>query len=217
MLKSDLQSGDLTGKPNYSIQGECEKIGPCVDVTGKDPSTLAVAQEEIDDLTKPVYSAKSESEACSGDVECYQKLTAKTCTTGSAFIDESYTEVYCASVTGYEKKTIDVVALDPVKVQAKADKQAKAALIESYAVAGKAHRAAGSEMIDIITGYLKTKSLTKTQAQALISAFGPVITYFSIGRMDLARDAIEAYQPDGVAFTTESKQLFLDILTDKGF
>ena len=212
---SKIKNG--TANTVYTQKSDCEKISECVDITGKDPATLSFGTEQVDDLAKPQYSEKSESEACSGDVACYQKLKDKTCATGQPYIDESYTEVYCASITGYEKKSVEVVALDPVKVEVKAAKQAKAALVESYRVAGKDHRAQGSEMIDIITGYLKAKKLDKAQAASMIQSFGPVITYFSIGRMDLAREGIEAYQPDGVVFTEDAKKLFLDILTDKGF
>lgn len=212
---SEIKAG--TAKTVYTQKADCEKLGECVEVSNKDLDTQKVVVQEVDDLSKPTYSTKSEVEACDGDVDCYQKLKDKTCSDGEKFIDESFKEVYCAKQTGYEKVSKDVLVLDAALVEQKAQKVAKLNLLQGYYEAGEKDAKFGQYMTRVITGYLKGKKLDKASAKALIEGFGPVITYFGIGRIDLAKEAIEAYQPDGVAFTQESKTLFLEVMTENGY
>jgi hypothetical protein len=112
-------------KPNaktvYVDQSLCEKIEQtkCWEISKCDPAVCKVS--EVDDASKPIY-IKENIVTCKDKDDCQIVLEKQTCDQGSALINEDYTEVYCAVLTGYEKKQ-DVV-LDPVKAQEKADREA---------------------------------------------------------------------------------------------
>lgn len=61
--------------------------------------------EEIceDDLSKPLWSKKSQEQKCDGEEECQKILSELKCEVGQSFIDEDFKEVYCSQRMGFEK------------------------------------------------------------------------------------------------------------------
>lgn len=85
----------------------------------------------VDDITKPIYEAKSNVTLCSGEEACRLALSELVCLNETqGYIDALFTEVYCTKVIGYEqmldgKKLVN----DSVKMAAwetkKAEQEAK--------------------------------------------------------------------------------------------
>lgn len=115
--------GKVGANTTYVNQGECQKIeaAKCFEITGIDLSVSKV--DLVDDLSKPIYLKENEL-VCDGKDDCQLKLEAHICERGEKLINENYTEVYCAYISGYQK--IEAVVLDPVKkAKQDADKLAK--------------------------------------------------------------------------------------------
>lgn len=210
---SEIKTGNA--KTVYMNQSDCEKISPCVDVTGKDVATHDVVIENVDDTTRPIYAAKSDIWICDGETDCYNKLAVKTCPS-EKFVNAEFTEVYCTSVVGYEQKEVEVLQENPTKVAAKLADIQKGAQVAELQATGDRKRKIGSSLISMCVGYLDSKNLTLEQSVALMTSLKPIIDFASVGRVDLAKIQIQAYVPDAT-FTQEFKDLLLWEINRQGF
>jgi hypothetical protein len=57
-----------------------------------------------------------------------------------------------------------------------------------------------------------SKNLTKQQKKALMNLTSEVIQALSLGSLDVAKDLIEAINPDGTLITAQDKQAILGLL-----
>ena len=82
----------------------------------------------VDDLEKPIRD-KTNVTACEGEEACQLALESLECE--EKYINESYTEVYCSKVTGYEQKFSHKIAVvDQVKLSQKQARENAIAQIE---------------------------------------------------------------------------------------
>lgn len=108
------------GKPNanttYADGSMCEKLEEfkCWEVSKIDASLAKIGL--VDDINNPTYGKENVVD-CLGEEDCQKKLEEHLCVRGDKFINEDFTEVYCAYISGYPK--IEAVVLDPVKVAAR--------------------------------------------------------------------------------------------------
>ena len=135
---SDFNSCEAIG---YYDRHTCENIqgSECVKLPSNYKEACGLFQEElqsayVDDLEKPIRN-KTQVQACEGQEPCQVALEALTCEEEGAesFINESYTEVYCSKITGYEQKYSHKVAV--VDADKLAHKEAKQDAIRQIAEA----------------------------------------------------------------------------------
>lgn len=110
----------------------CEAAGQgeCFDVSKCDLSECKIGAEEVDDLTKPLYKAKSKVVACADKKDCIVKaqpvcdVDGKNCVQHcpvdeNLIFSKDWTEFYCTKLVGYEKKLVRKMVVDDVKKAAK--------------------------------------------------------------------------------------------------
>jgi len=86
---------------------ECEKkYGQCSIIVGKfNCETHIVADEMVDDISKPNWSNRSMIEPCSGLENCQEISLNKECVDGRhSLYNAEYSEVWCAKIVDYQKK-----------------------------------------------------------------------------------------------------------------
>lgn len=115
IFKSLARCESKTGGLCYSID-HCKNLNYCT-----------VQDVMVDDLSKPIYEAKSLAQACSSPLECYEiikRVCGETECTGYcdslspshfAVVASTYDEVYCTKITSYEQRQVTKVAEDLVK------------------------------------------------------------------------------------------------------
>lgn len=104
----------------------------------------------------------------------------------------------------------ELQALEPVvaaEQQAKADQAAKIQ-------AGRKAREVCQSVLDLIAGHNLDRELTLEQITQMQQAFGLAEQALRAGRPTLAKNAINALQPDGVLITAAMKQEALDLLSE---
>jgi len=131
LLSANWMSEEDIAKKNNGEHGvkihmhkdKCEVGGKiCHDISGQELGFKILGDVEVDDPSKPMWEAKSSVTECSGQVDCQEKMI-DLCDEGySVFADESYSEVYCTKIIGYEKMMIKGFIEDSEK---KAELEAK--------------------------------------------------------------------------------------------
>ena len=119
--------------PGFELKESCEIGGfYCQKVDGLNFQALKTEPELVDDLSKPIWEAKSNVQACAGLEDCQSKLSGLCIEPYQPIIAENLQEVYCTRILGYEKKTQLKIVEDAAKIaqlqQEAAAAQAKAAL-----------------------------------------------------------------------------------------
>lgn len=214
MPLSELKAG--IAKTVYMNQTDCEKISPCVDVTGLDVATYDIANVQVDDESKPTYSAKQNIEACSDQADCQTKLQAKVCPS-LKYINQDFSEVYCTQQTGFEKKEVETLVLNETKKQLQDQIKALQQVELEAMSAAKTDMDFGRSLIVLFTGKIKLKRLDKDKRKAILGQYNELINYLSMGSIDLALDEITKLTPDGEAITEVDKSLLIQKITDAGY
>lgn len=140
LISISIHAADLyvkveDGKVTYSTYDKSLCQG-CVKIDqdkGYDPEIYDQADELVDDITKPLYEAKSKVVACSDLEDCIQKEKDQKCS-DKKFVVRTDTEVYCTKLAGYEQVLSGdkVGVVNPQKKAAKdAAKEAKKSAYES--------------------------------------------------------------------------------------
>ena len=101
-------------KTVYKSKDKCERVEEvvCYDITGKDLRYWEVGVVNVDDLTRPIYEVKTAVTPCDGEIECGDLNTVSYCVDNGqtadhiAIINESYTEIYCTRLVGYQQKGV---------------------------------------------------------------------------------------------------------------
>lgn len=219
MPVSGIQSGKMEG---YSLQSDCvtQKAEQCIDV-GEEPQVVEaglVSLEDVleDDLSSPIWEAKSEVEACEGEEDCRLKLAAKLCQDErTSLINETFTEVYCTQVVGFNQKVgskkliIDTAAWESLKQQ-KAQ-QAQAQAIKNQV---KNLRECLTAVMDTLVIRNASKGLTKPQVKQMVNTYQPIMALLQSASGATAREEILAVNADGV-MVTEADKLALVSEIDK--
>lgn len=110
----------------------CEAAGKgeCFDISKCELSECKIGAEEVDDLSKPLYKAKSKVVACADKKDCIMKAQpvcdegGKNCVQHcpvdeNLIFSKDWTELYCTKLVGYEKKLVRKMVVDEVKKAAK--------------------------------------------------------------------------------------------------
>jgi membrane-associated HD superfamily phosphohydrolase len=103
----------------------CEQLGnsECFEIQESE-AKYKVSTIQVDDASKPVYSAKSNAVACSSWQDCLDKKPV--CVEPYRFfIAQDFSEVYCAQINSYEKKDKQVIVYDNLKASEYAVKKAQ--------------------------------------------------------------------------------------------
>lgn len=168
---SDAEAGSKAG---FELKSSCEAGGhACLKADGLDLDALKVVDAQVDDLSKPLYGAASNVQACFPEESC-QALIAQPgfCeapdqpfyrVAGGGY------EAYCSALLGYEKKTEKQLAEDPAKLQAKADAAAAAQARQAKLNALKGLRKACLATLSngsATTAQIRTCSLVNTKLGA---------------------------------------------------
>lgn len=210
MPVSGIQSGKMEG---YSLQSDCvaQKAEQCIDV-GEEPAVVEegfVSLEDVfeDDLSSPIWEAKSEVEACEGEEDCRLKLVSKFCEQEKkSFISEDFTEVYCTQIVGYNQKVgskklvINTAGWNQLK-QERAQK-AQAQAIKNQV---KSLRECLAGVIDTLVIRNASKGLTKPQVKQMVQAYQPIMALLQSASGATARDEILAVNADGLLVTEADK------------
>jgi len=126
----------------------------------------------------------------------------------------------CFDISGIDLETHDLVdgvlVENPTKVAEKQDKITKANQVQVYEFDGAQRRTFGQKLINITTGFTGALNLSAQDSLALATSLNQIITLCTIGRIDLAKAAIQAYTPDQY-FTQEFKDLLLWEINRNGF
>lgn len=151
----------------------------------------------VDDIERPIRN-KTQVASCEDSDSCQASLLALECEEEGAekFINESYSEVYCSRVTGFEQKFSHKVAVvDADKFATReaariAKEQAEAAIALGEAIRERAQKA-----IAKITSFNHSSGYTIEQIDALEVEFGAIYDALSKNRIDKALMLIEATEP----------------------
>lgn len=191
------------GKPGantgYLDKTVCEaKEGQeCFDMEGKDGDITEVSVVQVDDLSKPIYAAKSEIEVCAGFDDCFAKQSAKVCP-DLKFINAEYTEVYCTSLTGYQKKDQKVLVENPTKKANKADKADKKDKIDKLADKGADDVEFGKRILTAIVGRIKQSNEAQAVKDATFGNLDLILKDLSYGKVLQSKTKIQAFTVDTV-------------------
>ena len=123
--QSDFNSCEVVG---YYDRHTCENTNSseCVKLPSNYGEACGLLQETlqdvyIDDLSKPLRD-KTNVTSCEGEQACQASLESLECE--EKYINESYSEVYCSKITGYEQKYSHKIAVvDTDKLAHKVAKQ----------------------------------------------------------------------------------------------
>ncbi len=167
-----------------------------------------------------IYTDKAFCEASEGQ-ECFD-------VTGVDLETNDLVEQQVPVLDGEGNPVIDEITQQPVtvlqkvfvvnqsKLAAKMVEIDKGAQITSYESTGESRRKYGSKLISITTGYTAGLNLSQQDSLALASSMNQIITLANLGRIDLAKVAIQAYVPDAY-FTQEFKDLLLWDIQRNGY
>lgn len=189
-----VQSGQ-TGFDSHWSMATCEakESSDCVDVRGYDVRKITVGM--VDDLDSPIY-AKQEIEACSDEVDCYDKSALKSCGHLPAgtlkIVNAEFTEVYCAVISGYNQKP-NGVSVDPT-LEAQIDaayaaKSAKQTALNRL----QSRKKCGEEVIEGVRLLIDSKGWDKSKYDSLKPTFDGIISYLELGQLEFAKTDAEAY------------------------
>lgn len=145
-------------------------------------------------------NVKYDEQSCEDQEGCQTLLAGKVCGVDRvAFINESYTEVYCVEVIGKE-----LVVDEAVKTQKYAANAASAAFEAGIAMAQKL-RACGERVMALMLVRNQPKGLSTAQVKALVNAYAPIKSLLESGSLLSAKEEILAVEADGVLVTAGDK------------
>lgn len=187
----------------------CEQLPQeqCLCYEGINWHTAEIVDNQVDDLTKPLYS-KNEVEECSGEADCQAKLSAKECAhqDETAFTDAEFTEVWCSRLTGYEQK------IEGKKLQTSSSKLATYTATQEAAkqkelgiqAAIKAMKC-GERVKALLVVRNASKGLTKPQIKQMNQAYAEIKDLLETGSLETAKDDMIAVEADGTLITEADK------------
>lgn len=214
------KSGD--NRTVYGKKSDCEskESWPCEDIGGKDLRYWDETTVQVDDVSNPIYKAEYNVEACDIEVDCMEKLSAKTDCTNDPADAPTLREntlmpgwsVVCTQVTGYEQKDkVILIENAAVKSSLLAADAAKIAQQDGLSQA-KAARKFGESILDMMAVKNVEKSLSKGQIKQVVQDYELVRQLLVSGAVATARDEIAAMVPDGARVTQADKDDILAAL-----
>lgn len=164
-----------------------------------------IANATVDNLEKPIRD-KTNATACEGQEACQLALESLECE--EKYIDESYTEVYCSKVTGYEQKfSYKIAVIDQVRFnQREADKLAyeQEALLEKQIAL---RMECGNKTIIESSKMNAKKGFTNAQVMAFSAQFADIANLLKLGATDSAKELIDATEPNALITQQELDSL----------
>lgn len=164
MIPENVASGGVMG---FEKKTDCDRRGQrCQKVDGLDLEVLGTIEVEVDDLTKPVYEAKSNAQLHASRALANAAIAVANYCPGTHIAivaDEgSQWESYCTRLLGYQKKMVPQIVEDSVKKQAKADR-----LSEEVAKSPK-QQALRTELRDCVITLKGSATAAQVRACALV-------------------------------------------------
>lgn len=183
--------------------------------------TAELIDNMVDDTSNPIRN-KTDVQACvkenpepdTQDLLCDELIKNKVCD-GDAFINATYTEVYCSKITGYPqinqgKKLVE----SQVKKDAKIAKDLAEKDIADKIAKGHKARAVCEQVLDLISGYNLERNLTIEQITQMQQVFSNIEFALRSGRPTMAKGLIQSMSVDGTIVTQDMKDSSLKLLVD---
>lgn len=153
MFIPQSEIGDCSNSKSYKRRGSCKKESgeKCIKLPKKyDCNHYVLADEMIDDPEDPIFS-KNESESCSDEDDCQEKLESKVCSDSKESPIMTEDEVYCSKMLGYNqiKSGKKIASFDQAK------KDAHDAQVQSEKDAKDQERADRKAEIQEIKGFIQ--------------------------------------------------------------
>jgi len=217
-----ISKSDADKESGYSVYPDyarCQKAGvsDCIDLKGKDLETNSLQDVEVDDWSKPNYSAKTNMVSCKDRADCLQlhsKIAKAEKDTGTPYCANvkdhvAFSEnnlmpgysLYCWRFLGtYEKKTVQELLPDDAKIATKdAKTQAAAALNQA-----KSNMSFGRNLIALMNVSAASKNRSKVEVKKLLKDTAEIKSMLEAGALETAREEIIAL-PVGPLITQEDK------------
>lgn len=97
------------------------------------------------------------------------------------------------------------------------EKQDRKERLQATAEIGRKDRAICEEVLSIIGGLNRQKTLTKEQIDSMVSSFASALNALTLNRPDSAKEAIQAIVPDEVLITSDDVDDILFVFNEKGY
>lgn len=177
--------------------------------------TLQISQ--IDDLTKPLYEAKSNIVLCDEidqpetpgidetEIDCIAKQQAQICPDTYQVI-RTLEDVYCTKVIGYTQKNgPQIVAEDATKKAAyETQKANEKAYADALAAAEKAMQC-GKHVQKVLLVRNAVKTLETSDIKTIVSTYADIKRLLDSGSLESAKEEINLITADGTLITNDDK------------
>jgi hypothetical protein len=182
----------------FLSQKKCQKhfSEKCVEMPFKyNPSYHKLKDELIDDFSNPEWGTRSMVEPCSGESDCREKATSKSCAGNrKPYYNAEYSETCCNEILSYAKKPSGrkiVVEDEAKKTSYEAIEAAKKMDKMAMAIASKALDC-GKKVISRMLLQNKPKNLKKAQVRNLVKTYKDIKNLLDTGSLESAREDILA-------------------------
>jgi hypothetical protein len=196
----------------YSLLADCKKASApdevCANVEDQPISTYEVYNYQADDETKPIYS-KSNIVPCTDEADCKIKLISFECIAPSfQVMNLELLELYCASLTGYQQKTLKsirqssalLIAYLAQKALKDAEELQEQKLQEKIKLID-----AGKRVVALLNLRNEPKNLTGEQIGQMVTTFASIKGLLETGSLKTAKYLISQVVADGVIVTDGDK------------
>jgi len=223
--------GKAGAKTTYTKKELCESVEgqECFEISSIAPAINDVIDVQVDDVTKPVYSAKVKVLACTDKADCYLKIEPVCTGTGPAriclgycqaspnpqpnsympIVAADFSQVYCTSVTGYQQKWVKQLQENATKKSARDAANVAKASLEASIAQGAKDMAFGKRMIALMAAVVKAKNLNLADTKLTLADLADARALLDVGSIDKAKLEITAYVPDGVRVIVADKTAIL--------
>jgi hypothetical protein len=204
---SEVEKKILDCEYPLTSSGSCQ--GSCIEIKKEFNCKYSeLADEEIDDYSKPTWATRSMVEVCSGQADCEQKVSDKVCVDERhALTDAEFTETWCNKITGYEQVLSGNKIIVENATKKAAYETAKAASDAMEAAIEQAYKAInhGKRVIALLVVRNASKGLTTAQIEQMNLTYSEIKNLLETGSLVTAKEKIELITPDGTIVTESDK------------
>jgi hypothetical protein len=175
--------------------------------------SLDLVDEQVDDHSKPQWSAKQNEVSCEDEAAC-EALRADHCSSLEGYeffyaenlILPGY-EAYCSKFLGYEKKLtgLKVLQKNDAKLAAYNSQKIAKANLEAALGQAKKLRECGERVMGLMLVRNQPKGLTTAQVKQLVAGYKDIKALLESGSLVSAKEEILAVNADGVLVTEADK------------
>ena len=202
---------DTNGITIYNNSGKCASVysEKCIKIKkGYNHVYSELADEMVNDYSKPTWATRSMVEVCSGQADCEQKVSDKACVDERhALTDAEFTETWCNKITGYEQVLSGNKIIVENATKKAAYDSAKAASDAMEAAIEQAFKAInhGKRVIALLVVRNASKGLTTAQIEQMNSTYAEIKNLLETGSLVTAKEKINLITPDGTIVTEADK------------